>query len=77
MAKAQGRDWRDPEGGVEIGMGRQAQGTEGGGVKEKRGQREGGGGCKCIATVIASICRTSITPWDRRGFGAGGGIKRQ
>lgn len=22
VAKAQGRDWRDPEGGVEMGMGR-------------------------------------------------------
>lgn len=37
VAKAQGRDWTDPEGGVEMGMGRQEieeRSTWGGGLVE-------------------------------------------
>lgn len=41
-AKAKGRDWRDPEDGVEIGMGRYADQREAGKVRRER--RDGGRG---------------------------------
>lgn len=51
MAKAQGRDWRDPEGGVEMGMNRRegrGLGAETGRVRARENEREretrGGGG---------------------------------
>lgn len=43
LAKTQGKDWRDPEGGVEMGMGRrEREREEGGGRRGERGK--GGGG---------------------------------